>query len=109
MKKFFNVCHKLMAFDTETQLLSELGNRMSDRVDYVFMVTEDGDFILDAESISVKTGELLAVLYGNNDGDNRKIAIYGSKEHIAHILEYVEICKKRSAERSSNACSCTCG
>lgn len=99
MKKFFNAGYKLMSFDTETQLISELNDRTNDRVDYVFMVTEDGDFVSGTQSIPVKADEIVAVLYGNDDRDDRKVAIYGSKEHVAHMLEYIEIRKKRDAEQ----------
>lgn len=101
MKKFFAASYKLMAFDTESNTVSTEGSSVSERTDYVFQVTEDGEFIGD-NTITVKAGDIVAILYPNDDSEGRKIAIYGSQEHINHMMEAIELRKKRDAERAAN-------
>lgn len=100
MKKFFNAGSTLLSFDTDTDLLSDLGNRyFSDRVDYTFVIEESGEFICGKSKLQVNSGDVVAVLYANDDSNSRIATLYGSKEHIDYMNEYVEIRKKRDAEQ----------
>lgn len=100
MKKFFNADSKLLSFDTDTNLVSDLGNKhFSDRVDYIFLIKESGEFFCEKRVLQVTNGDVVAVLYANDNSNSRIATLYGSKEHIDHMNEYVEIRKKRDAEQ----------
>lgn len=100
--------NRLMEFDTETNKVTNFKRSINDRVDYIYLIENDGKFVYCDQEIDVKSGDVIAVLYNNNnDYELRKIVKYGSFEHIFHMKEYKEICAKRDSEhklKSETAC-----